>query len=361
MDGIRRKFLDYLNEIGIRPIVKIDEHGDSTNQRLGFYLDDIDANRLAPGYDTSVICYNESLDTTMSSVDLEREILLAMLVCPQPLTFSAYEELTSSVRIRRNIVQAARKTSLSFATDEAERPEEYWEYNEDRGFILKPNQPLIKALERATQPGESGKRYTFSCRRAGEYIVLLAVTMETEFVNPLLFNDLHRQSEHRALKGREFERIFHRQIGSPEKPLPLKFFIPGDRTWFRNPDPISSEIVGYEGSWTFYLGSGVFADFWRPHQVYNLTTKCLAIYHWRNSAYRDANGELQIDEQQVEALTDAALQDPAATDAILMQMIQLQEPLTVFAGGCIEPHRDSIRQICQQTADLMLPDVDSIR
>ena len=45
-------------------------------------------------------------------------------------------------------------------------------------------------------------------------------------------------------------------LGSAESPLPAKFYIPGDRVWFRNPDPLSADVTGYEGSFVFYLGNG---------------------------------------------------------------------------------------------------------
>ena len=355
----KRLFLRQLKDLGLDQFVKTVEDKSSSYRFLCFQLKN--ANTWAPEGDTTQLCRKLNLQTSNNFSDLEREILLAMLLCPVPFQFPSYEELASAVRIRRNIVQAARKTSLAFATQEAERPSEYWMYDDDRGFILKPGQPLMDALLCATQPESSGKRYTFSCRRAAEYIVLLAVANEVSESHVELFQDLQQQAETRAIKGREFERIFHRQIGSMNNPLPLKFFVPGDRTWFRNPEQASSEVTGYEGSWTFYLGNGLFADFWRPGQSYTLTTKCLSIFHWRNSTYRDENGELQIDEQRVEELVATSLESPAETAEILQEMIRLQEPLDVYAGGCIEPHREYVRQVCRGTSDLHLPDINKAR
>ncbi len=353
----KRKFRDHLKGLGLDPFVKtIDDRSDLKNF-LGFQWKEIATDQLTPEGDTSQLCQKLQLDTFNRSGDLEREILVAMLLCPVPFQFPSYDELITAVHIRRNIVEAARKTSLSFATYEAERPAEYWHYDEDRGFVLHPGKSLIAALKQATQPELSGQRYTFSCRRAAEYIMLLAMASEAMTCNPDLFHDLQRQAETRAIKGREFESVFLRPIGSLHNPLPVKFFIPGDRTWFRNPDRISSEVTGYEGSWTFYLGNGQFADFWRPGQFYSLTTKCLSIFHWRNSTYRDAEGELQIDEQRVESLVEKSLQNPAETNQILREMLQLQEPLDVFAGGAIEAHREHARQIFRGSSDLTLPDI----
>lgn len=355
----RRRFQRRLKDLGLNQYIKSINESSSIRPFRGFQIHAADSQRLAPDGDTSNICQLLNLDTIRSADDLECEILIAMLLCPIPLQFPNYDELMSSVRIRMNIVQAARKTALSFATYEAERPEEFWRYDEDRGFVLRPGRPLIAALRHATQPDVSGKRYTFSCRRAVEYIMLLSMASEAETYNPELLRQLHHQAETRALKGREFEQIFLRTVGSLPHPLPVKFFIPGDRTWFRNPDQASSQVLGYEGSWTFYLGNGVFADFWRQDRVYNLVTKCLAIYHWRNAVYLDQSGEPQMDESKVEELVEATLQDPHETTRILKEMRCLQDPLDSYSGGCIEAHREHARQIFPGTADLNLPDLTS--
>lgn len=355
----RRRFQRRLKELGLNHFIKSINDSSSPRPFRGFQVHAAQAQYLAPEGDTSNICQKLNLNTTRSADDLEREILIAMLLCPIPFQFPSYDELMSSVRIRKNIVQAARKTALAFATYEAERPEEFWRYDEDRGFVLRPGQPLITALRNATQPDVSGKRYTFSCRRAVEYIMLLSMASEAEDCNSKLFQQLHHQAESRALKGREFEQIFLRTFGSQHHPLPVKFFIPGDRTWFRNPDQASSQATGYEGSWTFYLGNGVFADFWRQDRVYSLVTKCLTIYHWRNAVYVDQDGETQIDEQKVEQLVEATLRDQHETNRILQQMRRLQDPLDSYTGGCIEAHREHARQICPGTADLELPDLSA--
>lgn len=357
LDAARQGFESYLKGLDICQFVNTLDDRDTAPGFLGFQLRQSDSSEWAPIGDTAQLCQKLRLDTAANPNDLEREIVLAMLLSPVPFQFPSFAELMSSIRIRKNIVMAARKTSLSFATDVAERPAEYWVYDDDHGFILRPGTSLIAALQRATQPDETGVRYTFSCRRAAEYICLLAMTTEARQCNPELYQDLHRQAELRAVKGSEFERTFLRRIGSPSHPLPVRFFVPGDRTWFRNPDRDSSEVTGYEGSWTFYLGNGLFADFWRPERVYNLTTKCLSIYHWRHATYRDQNGDLQMDETRVENLVDATLADPLATDKVLKEMLQIHEPMEIFSGGCVEPHREYARQICRGTADLVLPDV----
>ncbi len=360
VEAARRSFLHRLGELGLDQYVQTSDITAGQSPSVGFQILEKFADEWSPDGDTLHLCEALNLHTQSNPGDLEREILLAMLLCPVPFQFSSHEELTSAVRVRKYIVEAARKTALAFATQEAERPADYWTYDEDRGFILVPGQPLITALQRATQPEESGKRYTFSCRRAGEYVVLLSLVQEARTSNPELFGKLHQQAEARAIKGGEFERLFQRKIGSLSNPLPLKFFVPGDRTWFRNPEELSSGVTGYEGSWTFYLGDGLFADFWRKDKKYTLTTKCLAMYHWRHATYRDDEGDLQISEQVVEELVEQTLRNPAEVDQILQEMLRLQAPLGTFAGGAIEAHREFPCQVCPGTSDLVLPDVEQI-
>lgn len=288
---------------------------------------------------------------------LEQEILVAMLLCPLRIQFPSYDEFTSAIRIRKNIVDAAQKTAIAFATNAAERPADFWTYDEDRGAILLPGKSLITALQMATQPSESGQLYTFSCRRAVEYIMLLALTEEAKDHNMELYNKFHLQAETRAIKGGEFERVYIRNLGSVDESLPAQYFIPGDRTWFRNPDKTSSEVLGFEGSWTYYLGGDRFADFWRRDNVYTLATKCLTIFHWRNATYNSGKGELQVNEKRVEELVQKSLSDPHETETILDEMLQLQAPMDTFTGGSIESHREFPRHVFRGSADIMLPDV----
>lgn len=323
----------------------------------GLRLSDSAAGRCAPGGDTTLLRQKFKLNPDRRRSDLNREILLAMLVSPIPYVFPSLAELKSAVRIRCSIVQAATRTKLAFAAYEAERPANFWSYDEDRGFLLRPGRSLIAGLEKATQTTNADRMYTFSCRRATEYIVLLGVTREAIKYNPALFERVSQQAETRALKGAEFERTFVRNLGSPETPLPLRFFVPGDRTWFRNPDPVSADVTGYEGSWTFYLGGGLFADFWNTDNVFSLESKAVCVFHWRNATYRDHDGELQVDEAKVKELVEQSLADREETSRILDEMLRLQEPLGTSGGGIIEPHREHPCHIHPETADVVLPDI----
>lgn len=315
------------------------------------------ADAWAPECDTMDLCRKLDLNTQTSSDDLEREILLAMLLAPVPLRFPSHAELASAVRIRKYIVEAARKTTLDFHTTEAERPEDYWRYVDSRGFTLLPGKPLIAGLKKATQPEESGTLYSFSCYRATEYVILLGIAQELANCNPDLLGKLERLWQSRAIMSGEFHEVFLQEYGSLDQPLPLRYFVPGDRTWFRNPDDHSSDVTGYEGSWVMYLGNGLFTNFWKRDQPYTLTAKCLEIFHWRNATWRDSSGELRMDEAVVERLVRESLDDPEQTERILVRMLRLREPPGVYVdGGCIDASREFPRRVCRGTADLAVPD-----
>ncbi len=354
----KQKFLGRLRELELEPYVTTADYPEAARPGVGFRLRADQAEVWAPAGDTTGLCEKLNLDTKVSPRDLEREILLALLVSPVTYQFPSYGELESAVRIRRNIVEAARKTFATFDTEQVDRPTEYWNYDEDRGFLLVPGQSLIAALQTATQPGESGKMYAFSCRRASESIVLLSVAQELQSCNPELYAKLTKQFETRAIKGDEFETVFLRPIGSRSEPLPVRFFVPGDWVWFKNPDAASAEVSGMEGSHTIYLGSGDFADFWKKDTIDTLTTKCLAIFYWRQSTYQDPQGVLQIDGPKVEDLVNQTLSNPAEVERILAEMVAIQSPRGESGGGGIEPTRDFQRLVCPGTADLVLPDVD---
>lgn len=314
--------------------------------------------KLAPQRDTTGLCTALGLDTHGNADDLAREIVLAMLLGPEPFPFPGAAEMRSAVRIRQHIVQAARKTALAFDTEHAERPAGYWRYDDARGFTIEPGVSLIDALRKATQPEASGKLYSFSCYRATEYVTLLGIALELQAAHPALYERMQKQWETRAIMSGQFHEVFLREYGSMQHPLPSRYYVPGDRLWFRNPDAHSSNVEGYEGSWVFYLGGGLFNNFWKRDRPYTLAAKCVEIYHWRDAAQRDAQGRLMIDEAIVEEHAARTLGDPAALDSVLARMLRRRDPQGVYAdGGCIDATRECALWVLPGTARIALPDV----
>lgn len=356
-EAASRHFLSMLTDLGLDAYVQVSDVSDSEDFILRYRLRGELAETWAPDGDTSCLCGQLELNPRGVPDDCEREILLALMLAPEPFHFPSYEELRSAVNIRRNIVDAARKTALAFDTEEAERPAAYWRYDEEAGFTLFPGRLLIPALLQATQPDESGALFSFSCYRATEYVILLAIAQELATCNAALFEQLQWQWETRAIMSGEFHEVFLREYGSMEVPLPPRYYVPGDRLWFRNPDDHSSDVAGYEGSWVFYLGDGLFSNFWKRNQPYTLISKCLEVYHWRHATRRDEAGELQIDEAVVEAKVAESMKNPQEVQRIVDAMMRYRDPKGVYAeGGCIDTSREYPRRVCPDTAEVALPD-----
>ncbi|QJE01812.1 hypothetical protein HH212_18735 [Massilia forsythiae] len=315
------------------------------------------ARDLVPGGDTMHLCRDLGLDSAAGSAGLEREIVLAMLAAPRPLRFASACEVLAALAIRRNTVLAARRTRLAFGTAAVERPPSHWTYDPGRGFTVLPGRPLVEALTLATQPGAGdGRLYGFSCYRASEYVLLLGIAQELERVNPPLLARLQRQWETRAIQSGAFHDTFLDEYGSIDAPLPLRYYVPGDRVWFRNPDARSSDASGYEGSWVIYLGNGEFANFWKQDQPYTFESKCVEMYHWRDAVYLDAAGDARIDEAVVEARVRETMADPQRRTAVLARMARLRDGRGVYAdGGCLDHSRESARSVCPGSARIALP------
>ena len=352
-----RQVIDALDAADLVSQIEFTHEEDEQGKWLRLRLSDTALKQWAPGFNTLELCKTLKLDTINQPNDLQREIVVALLLEPSVFDFPSFDELVSSIRIRHNIVQAARKTALAFHTEVAERPTSSWVYREGCGFTLSPGVPLIDALKEATQPGADGTLFDFSCYRATEYIILMAIAQELERVNPELLQKIEDFWHQRAIMSGEFHDVFLHEQGSMDNPLPASYFVPGDRTWFRNPDAESADVTGFEGSWVVYLGGGLFANFWKPHQHYTMIYKCLEIFHWRHSTFKNAMGELCMDESVVEQLIEQTEKDPAEVARILALMMRYREPRGVYtdAGGCIDTTREFARWVHPGTSDLVLP------
>lgn len=338
------------------------QHVQMTTQAVGdscftrYTLEGSFAKVHLPGFDTLQIHQRCEPISAQFNHSVTPQILVALLASPIALRFPSYAELLSAIHMRKLIVRAASKTSMEFRTDLVDRPIEHWAYTEEAGFTLKPDKSLIEALLLATQPDRSGRLYGFSCYRATEYVILLAIAQEAKQHNPALLAKLEAQWRRQAIMSGQFHEVFLHEWGTNHSPLPTHWFVAGDRVWFRNPDNASSDVPGYEGSWVIYLGHGKFANFWHPQQPYDLETKCLEIYHWRHGTYRDTNGLLQMDEEKVAALVAQTKLDPTLAQQICQRMMRLRDPKGIYAeGGCMDTTRESPRWIHAQTSDIVLP------
>ena len=310
-----------------------------------------------PGHDTLGLQHHLPRPTASTpDWQLEQETLAALLASPLGMGFGSSQALASQLRVRRHIAQAARKTALAFKTEAAERPEAFWRYDEEHGFILRPGVDLIEALVSATQPEATGRLYDFSCYRATEYVILLGIARELQAHHPTLLQALQRHCEVHAIRSGQFHDVFLVEYGSMEAPLPARFYVPGDRLWFRNPDERSSDVTGYEGSWVIYMGGGLFSNFWKRDRPFTLEDKCIEIFHWRHGAVAGPDGALEMDETVVDARVALTRADPLATGQVLARMERLRDPKGVYAeGGCIDSTREFPRGVWPAPAELTLP------
>lgn len=143
--------VDVLNRLGLtdlQPWVNTEAGMDELGPYVALRLDAQQARQWAPDLDTLGLAATMQLDSIAHLEDLTREIVVSMLMGPIAFEFPSVDELVSAVRIRINIVQAARKTTLAFHTSEAERPADFWRYDEDWGFVIRPGVSLCQALIR---------------------------------------------------------------------------------------------------------------------------------------------------------------------------------------------------------------------
>ena len=311
---------------------------------------------LTPDYDTLNLNKRLGLDTVKNPTQLDLEIVLCLARAPIAYCFPSVEELRAAVRVRHFAVDAARRTELAFNPDGYERPQECWTYDENSGFLLRPGVDMVEALIKTTQPEVSGQQlYTFSCGRAAEYIVLLAIAQELKGHNQSLYKGLEKQWQTRALLADDFNDAFIFEIGTLEHPLPMRFYVPGSRLWFRNPDSCSADVEGFEGSWVVYHGNGEFCNLWERAKPFTLSDKCLEIYHWRDGVYFDDSGEIKMNEDIVREKVLQTKQSPEHSAKIIDRMMRYRDIRGVYAeGGCIDASRDVVRWVCPGTSDLVL-------
>jgi hypothetical protein len=288
---------------------------------------------------------------------VEAEIWLAWLVSPMELGFPNFDELLAQFRVRCGIVDAASSTLVDFHATAVNRPVSHWTYVEGVGFRLNPGKSLAEGLDLALHPKTPEARYAFSCKRASEYVVLLAMAREAQRSNPALYAAMERQWHKGPLMAHAFEAAFLSSVGTATCPAPKRWYVPGDRVWFRNPEPRSADVAGYEGSFVLYLGGGHFANFWKQETPFTVDSKMLEIYCWRFGIETREGEEPTINDDLVDEAVAQHLQRPEEVAAIAEQMYRYQDVNPINAdGGAIDYQREVPRFVLPDSCSVKLPD-----
>ena len=340
------EFHRLITRLGLKDVTQIMPAAHQTHNSLEARLGQRYVDMWCPGFDTRQLNTLAHAPDLSGDLALAREALLAMLAAPQPMIFQNVAQLESHIRVRLHIAKAAAKTSLAFNTEAAERPAQYWQGDSENGFVIRQGVSLEEAIIAATQPEVTGRQYEFSCYRAAEYLVLLGLAQEAKLVNSTYLNELEAQCRQQVPRSDPFHTTYVYEYGTPENPIPMHYYVPGDRVWFKNPDDRSSDVKGFEGSWVFYLGGGLFSNFWRREKPFDLTSKCLEIYHWRDGVYVNAKGILSMDESVVEHQVAQTRQSPEKFNHVMSKMMVYRDPSGVYAhGGCIDSTREIPRAL----------------
>lgn len=299
----------------------------------------------APYCDTKNICNLLEKDISEKKFLLS-EIILSMSCSPVSYVFDSFEDFKISILFRFNTASSAKKTKIAFDTESAERPTNFWNYSSDHGFLLNKDIRLDDALIATIHPPLNGQYFTFACLRACEYVLLLALSLTLKEANPKLLHEIEDLWRKKSLMNNDFTNAFLQEHGSYENPLPVKFYVPGDRVWFRNPDEYSSNVTGFEGSWVIYIGSGLFCNFWDHTKPTPLDLKCVEVYHWRHGAQINTDGELFMNEPYVATCVVSTLANTEVHNDIILKMMKIRDPSGVYAdGGFVDASRDEFRVI----------------
>lgn len=353
-----KRMAHLLERIGALPYLAFVEE-----DRAGGYSFRVAANNrlkaLTPDFDTTQLAASLGLDSSQSDLDLELEIVLAMARSPFEFTFPDIDEFEAALRMRLDIARIAARAQISFGTGLGEvRPTECFKFHPDTSFTLIPGVALIDALTQAINPPNADRAYSFSCYRASEYVMALALARELAQNHPAMLEQMQNRWLRQPIMSKEFHEVLLFEYGSLDNPVPKKFYVPGDRVWFKNPDEYSSDVIGFEGSWVCYLGAGLFNNFWKSNQPFTLQSKCLEIYHWRHGAFVDDAGVLQMNEDIVEQRVHQSMSIPDEVDLIFSKMMCFRDPSGVYAaGGCIDASREHLRWAGPSTTNISIPAV----
>lgn len=330
---LERDMTTYMASLGIAPglvIKKIDPAGGTLVYTLNTPKDDADTLHLQDRPELQIQEASVSLpakDGGMRKVQTasEKEILLAILQHGRLTEFSGEDcrvsALKENIGIRQNTVAWAEELSWRWPDGgPAEWNEKYWK----RG-TPQPGYPLHEAINDAFVNQD---KYAIGCYTATKLVIVQGVLDYYHRVrkDPVKLKQLEDRlyANGEPLVDIEPGRMWDFETDfDPEKlkragklvkiqyGVAPKNFIPGDWAYFVNPDPVSSQKTGYEGSSTIYLGRNLFVDYFNDHDYsYTFEEKLDELYQWRNGVFSRSR-----DHAKIKPLTAPELEELARTPA----------------------------------------------
>ncbi len=186
--------------------------------------------------------------------------------------------------------------------------------------------------------------------------MLLGLAAEAERSNPALYEGIEAQWLQGPLMAARFEAAFLSPLGTAERPLPKRWYVPGDRVWFRNPEPVSGDVAGYEGSFVLYLGRGHFGNFWKLDKPFTIEDKLYEIYCWRFGVCTREGEEAWIDDDLVDQAVAEVKKCPQQMAQIIDEMYRYRDPYPeTHGGGAIDYQREVPRFVLPASCNVTLP------
>lgn len=250
----------------------------------------------------------------------KKEIVLALLQHGRITRFSGkgcdIQALKDNVGIRQNIVAWTQDIKWCWPADESEDGKALWNKQYWKaGTPLPGVAPHVAFLDSVLQP----EKYAIGCYTASklamtngilDYYARIKKDPKTlEIVEKRLNLEKDPLVSVEPRKMWSFEADFDpKEMNIPGKVLKMetgvapKNIIPGDWLYFLNPDPITYQKTGYEGSNAISLGRNLLDDFYHDEGGNNFTyqQKMGEVYQWRNKVFNRVR-----DKDKIEPLTPA--------------------------------------------------------
>ncbi|QWD89361.1 hypothetical protein GQ367_02510 [Polynucleobacter sp. MWH-CaK5] len=301
---LKSQLKTYQQELGVDPSV-YEVHESGARLRLSLKAPSIYGTlylRWDPKYNITEerISLPDAKGLTEIETVSKKEILLALMHQGRETVFAGnachIDALKEHVQIRQMIVAWSEHLHWSFPDgSSAQWNQQYW----DRGN-LKPGVSLDKAMRDFFIQQD---KCSIGCYTATKIVIIQGIL---DYFRRVKKDDAMADAIIKRLKSDDDVLVgiepgamwsFQKPISPEEQKRLGKLlkiqtrvapmnFVPGDWVYFVNNDPKSSDVDGYEGSNSIYMGRASFDDFYNDnehHYLYN--EKIQNIYNWRNGVF----------------------------------------------------------------------------